>query len=337
MSLKKFILTRLFLTPFMVLILLTLVFFILRILPGDPVRVAVGPKLPPEYVKKICHELGLDKPIIVQYFDYLWSLLHGDFGKSLITRRSFANELIDRFKASVELAIASIIVAIPLGLFIGDVSAKYEGSPLAHLARLFTVATYSIPVFWLGIIFQVVFGIWLGILPITGGPPPMVKYSVRAITGFTTLDCLLNGDFIGFAECIRHLILPAVTLGVVISGIIGKVSRNALVEVMHLDYVTAAKARGLPEKIIHDKYIFRNALIPIITIIGLQLALLLGGAILTETTFDYPGLGTYLKDAVLSRDYTVVQAAVTLYAIMVAVISFIVDIIYAFLDPRIRY
>lgn len=337
MSLKRFILVRVFLTPVMVLILFTLIFIILRILPGDPVRVAVGPKLPPEYIEKIKKELGLDKPLWRQYLDCLYGYLHGDFGKSLITRRSFKDELMSRFKASLELTIFSMLIAIPLGFFIGEVGAKNSGKALDHLTRVFTVASYSIPVFWLGVILQLVFGVWLKVLPVTGGPPPQVKFRIHEITGLVTLDCLLNGDIAGFITTIEHMILPAFTLGFVISGVIGRVTRNALLEVMQQDYVVAARARGIPEDRVYGKYIFRNALLPIVTIISLQIALLLGGAVLTETTFDYPGLGTYLKDAILMRDYTIVQAAVTLYAIIVAVINLIVDVIYAFLDPRIRY
>ncbi|RLF22889.1 MAG: ABC transporter permease, partial [Thermoprotei archaeon] len=272
-----------------------------------------------------------------QYIDYIVGLLHGDFGKSLITRRSFKEELLSRFAASLELALCSMLVAIPLGLSLGYLGATRRGSSLDHISRLLGVASYSIPVFWLGVILQLIFGIWLGIFPVTGGAPPSIKFRVPRITGMVMLDSLLSGDIEAFLITVKHMVLPSLTLGFVISGVINKVTRNAMLEVLSEDYVIAAKARGIPDFRIKIKYGLRNALIPILTIAGLQFALLMGGAVLTESTFSYSGLGTYMRDAVLSRDYTVVQAAVTLYAIIVAFVNLVVDIIYALLDPRIRY
>ncbi len=336
-GLRQYVVFRLLLTPLMVLILLTMVFLILRVLPGDPVRASVGPKVPEEYVERIRHELGLDKPLYQQYIDYVIGLLHGDFGKSLITRRSFKEELMDRFAASLELAICSMVVAMPLGMSMGYLGATRKGRPLDHLSRVLGVASYAIPVFWLGVILQLVFGIWLRALPVTGGAPPTVKFRIPKITGLMLVDSLVAGDVDAFLTTLEHMVLPSLTLGFVISGIINKVARNAMIEILSEDYVTAARARGIPELRVRLRYGLRNALIPILTIAGLQFALLLGGAVLTESTFSYSGLGTYLRDAVLSRDYTVVQAAVTLYAVIVALVNLVVDLVYAFLDPRIRY
>ncbi len=337
MGLKEYIVVRACLTPVMIFILLSLIFIVVRVLPGDPVRAAVGPKLPETYVEMIRHELGLDKPLWQQYIEWFWNLLHGDFGKSIITRRPFADELWSRFKATIELAVAGMIVAIPLGIALGYIGAVNEGSAADHASRVIGVASYAIPVFWLGIMLQLVFGIYLHWLPVTGRPSPVITSEVPTITGFLSIDSIITGHFDVFLELVRHLILPAVTLGFVIAGIINRVTRNSMIEALRSDYVLAAKSRGIPSRRVNLRYGLRNALIPVVTVMGLQMALLMGGAVLTETVFNYPGLGTYLKDAILSKDYTVIQAIVALYAIAVAVINFAVDIVYAFLDPRIRY
>ncbi len=337
MTLKTYIITRLTLTPIMVIILLTIVFIILRVLPGDPVLVILGPKASPEAIEKLREALGLNKPLYIQYFEYLNNIIHGNFGTSYYWKIPVKELLWPRFLATVELTFIAIIIAIILGFIFGiggAISKRFD-----VIAKVHTVTAYAVPVFWLGMILQLVFGIYLKWLPITGRVDEylIVTYNVKTITGLLLIDSLIQGNFEVFINTLQHLALPSLALGFIISGIIARTTRQALSETLSMDFITAAKARGLPESKVLFRYGLRNALIPIITVTGLQFALLLAGAVLTETTFSYPGLGTFLVESIQYRDYNAVQAAIVMYAIIVAIVNTIIDVLYAFIDPRIRY
>jgi len=336
MGLLRYIAIRAGLIIPTVLILYTLVFIILRILPGDPVLAVLGTKnIPMEQLEEIRRSLGLDKPYYIQYFEYLWRVLHGDFGTSMIIRgRSIAIDLVERFPATVELSIAGLLVSLAIGIATGFLAAVKRDTKVDIGLRIFGIVTYTLFIPWVGLLFQLVFGVWLGLLPISGRIDPDINLQI--ITGLYVLDSLITGNMRAFTSALKHLILPALTLGLVLSGPYVRLVRNNLVKALESNYVFAYRARGVRERkiLLHA---FRNALIPVVTYAGLQFALLLGGAVLTETTFDWPGIGTYLVEKVSYRDYPAIQAVVIVFAFFVGFISLIVDLIYAVLDPRIRY
>jgi len=336
MGLLRYIAIRASLIIPTVLILYTLVFIILRILPGDPVLAVLGTKnIPMEQLEEIRRGLGLDKPYYIQYFDYLWRVLHGDFGMSMIIRgRSIATDLAERFPATVELSIAGLLVSLAIGIITGFLAAIKRDTKVDTGLRIFGIVTYTLFIPWVGLLLQLVFGVWLGLLPISGRIDPDINLQI--ITGLYVLDSLITGNMRAFTSALKRLILPALTLGLVLSGPYVRLVRNNLVKALESNYVFAYRARGVRERriLLHA---FRNALIPVVTYAGLQFALLLGGAVLTETTFDWPGIGTYLVEKVSYRDYPAIQAVVIVFAFLVGLISLIVDLIYAVLDPRIRY
>jgi peptide/nickel transport system permease protein len=321
-----------------------MVFLVMRVLPGDPVALHFEKKADPQQMEQMRHLLGMDKPLWAQYFDYISGLVdinyfsaHGypNLGKSMQSFEEVGGQVFSAFPATLELAIYSMIIASALGILLGVIASKSYNSVLDHLIRGFGTVTYAIPVFFLGVILQLIFGVYLHWLP-TGlrinpsvTPPP-------TITGLYTVDSLLQGNFIKFYESLKALILPSSTLGLILSGIFIRLTRTNMLETLRLDFVTAAKARGLKESTVTYGYALRNAFLPILTMMGLQFAMLLGGAILTETTFSWPGLGRYIVQRINFRDYTAIQGAVVMFGLFVALVSLIVDILYAYFDPRIR-
>lgn len=340
MGLKEHVLYRLALTPAMLLILLTLVFFLMRVLPGDPVTMLEGKHIPEDVLARRRAELGLDKPLHVQYADYLYSVfVKFDLGLTALERIPVSYLIATRLPATIELTIAASIVAIGLGVLLGVLSARYEESLFPQFTRVYSSVVYSIPVFYLGMLLQLSIGRGLG-LPTTGRLSPVNMVSLEAVsgkTGFVLVDSLLAGrpdialDFLG------HLALPALTLGIYLSGVFTRVTFLSISEAMTQDFTRAARSRGIREWRIVTRYGFRNALIPILTMAGLQVAALLGGAVLTETTFNWEGLGLLVYEGILKRDYAIVQGAVTIYAVIVAIVSLVVDVAYALVDPRVRY
>jgi len=344
MGLRSYIITRVLLTIPTLLLLLTMVFLVMRVLPGDPVALHFEKKADPQQMEQMRHLLGMDKPLWAQYFDYISGLVdinyfsaHGypNLGKSMQSFEEVGGQVFSAFPATLELAIYSMIIASALGILLGVIASKSYNSVLDHLIRGFGTVTYAIPVFFLGVILQLIFGVYLHWLP-TGlrinpsvTPPP-------TITGLYTVDSLLQGNFIKFYESLKALILPSSTLGLILSGIFIRLTRTNMLETLRLDFVTAAKARGLKESTVTYGYALRNAFLPILTMMGLQFAMLLGGAILTETTFSWPGLGRYIVQRINFRDYTAIQGAVVMFGLFVALVSLIVDILYAYFDPRIR-
>ncbi|MEM1520222.1 MAG: ABC transporter permease [Candidatus Korarchaeum sp.] len=336
MGLARYVGIRALLIVPTVMVLYTLVFLILRILPGNPVLAVLGTKnIPEEQLRAIMERLGLTKPYHVQYLEYLANLLRGDMGVSLIIQgRPIAQDIVERLPATVELAISSIIVSLLLGISFGYLAARGRGSPIDSLIRVLGSFLYTIFIPWFGMLLQIIFGIWLGLLPIGGRITPGV--APTGPTGFVLLDSLIAGDLIAFFDSLRYLILPSVTLGIMLSGPYMRLARNNMVRALDSGFSVAYRARGVRESRIVS-YSLRHAMIPIITYTGLQFALLLGGAVLTETTFSWPGIGTYLVEKVFYRDYPAIQAVVIVFAFFVGLISLVVDVIYAYVDPRIRY
>ncbi len=335
MSLKQYIIVRLILAIPMLFILLAVIFFVLRIMPGDPVLAVLGGKAPKAVIDRLRHELGLDKPIIVQFGDYLVDLMRGDLGKSTLTERPVWDEIMDRFPATMELTIFAFLVALAIGVFWGAEAAHRKDGPVDVSARIFAILMYAIPVFWLGLMMQMIFGAYLRWLPIGSRLSPVVN--LKVITGFYLIDSIITLNWAAFKDALAHLILPGTTLGLVISSIFLRMVRNNAVLMYSMDFVKAARARGIKERVILYRHVLKNAFVPIMTMMGLQFALLLGGAVLTETTFSWPGMGSYLVLRIKYRDFPAVQGTVVFFALIVIAISIIVDIINALVDPRVRY
>ncbi len=334
-SLKQYIITRIFLAIPMLFILLAIIFFVLRIMPGDPVAAILGGKASAEVIEKLRHELGLDKPLLVQFGDYLLNLLKGDLGISTLTKRPVWNEIMDKFPATLELTLFAFVIAVAIGILWGGPAARYKDRAVDVSARMFAILLYAIPVFWLGLMMQLIFGSYLRWLPVGGRLSPVID--LKVITGLYLVDSLITGNFKAFVDVLKHLLLPGTTLGLVISSIFLRMVRNNTVLMYGQDFVKAARARGIKERDILYKHALKNALVPIMTMMGLQFALLLGGAVLTETTFSWPGMGSFLVLRIRYRDFPAIQGTVVFFALMVIVISIIVDVINALIDPRIRY
>ncbi len=342
MSLKSYIITRALLTIPTVLLLVTIVFLIVRVLPGDPALLHFGKSVNPTALAEVKHSLGLDVPIYVQYFNYMTGLFQGNLGVAFSNYQPVASQVISAFPATLELAVGSMLVAVVVGVLLGVRSSRKYGSVEDTVIRTFGVVIYSIPVFFLGLILIFVFAILLHVLPSGGRISALVPtggtfFGVHIQTGLYTVDSLLAGNLGEFVDAIKHLILPCTALGLYISAVFLRITRSNMLETLGQEYVTAAKARGLKERTVLYSYGLRNGLLPVLTIMGLEFAGLLGGAILTETTFAWNGIGTYIVTAITDRDYIAIQGAVVFFGILVALVSLVVDILYAYLDPRIRY
>ena len=342
MTLRTYIVSRILLTIPMIFILLTTVFLVMRVLPGDPVMLHFEKTASPETINHMRIMLGLNKPLWAQYVDYIVGLFRGDLGKSMQDFSSVGQQIFSAYPATLELAICSMLVAVLVGIFLGVEASKSYNKPKDHMIRLFGIVTYATPVFFIGMILQLVFGVWLHWLP-TGGraapgmdPTGLTLGGLHVKSGLFIIDSILEGNIIKFVDSIKYLILPSLALGLALCGIFIRLTRTNMFETMRLDFVTAAKARGLKEITVTYKYALRNAFLPILTMMGLQFALLLGGAVLTETTFSWPGLGRYIVDRINFRDYTAIQGAVVVFGLFVAIVSLAVDLLYAYLDPRIR-
>ncbi|NOY11079.1 MAG: ABC transporter permease [Archaeoglobi archaeon] len=334
-SLKAYIITRTLMVIPTVLILLTLVFFIMRILPGDPISAMVGQKVPEEVLERMREEAGLNKPLAVQYIDYLKGVFTGDLGNSMIWgRRPVVEEIMDRFPATLELTIFGFTISVLLGVLTGSIAAFRRGSKVDAGMRIYSVVAYTLFIPWFGMLLQMLFGVYMKVLPIGGRITPGL--APEHITGLYVLDSILTLNLESLKASLLHLLLPSLTLGIVLSGAYTRILRNNLIDVLSQDFITAYRARGVRERKV-IKHAMKNAFIPVVTLMGLQFAILLAGAVLTESTFSWPGMGTFLLERIEYRDYNSVQGAIVFYAVFVALISLVVDVIYALLDPRIRY
>lgn len=334
-SLRRYIAARVALTAPMLLILLTVVFLLLRVAPGDPIRATLGDRLTEEQIEQRRDQLGLNDPLYVQYGRYLLGVVTGDFGDPVTDRRSTAEVIRDTFPASFELAAFAMMVAIGVGVLVGAVSGRLRDTPFDVGGRLFGIVVYAAPIFWLGILGQLVFSVRLGWFP-TGGRIRGFN-APSDVTGFYIIDSIITLDWGAFVATLHHLILPGTTLGLVIGGIFVRLVRVNMLQTLRADYVEAAHARGVGERTVLFRHAFKNALVPVVTIIGLQSALLMGGAILTERVFSWPGLGTAVIGFIGARDYVGVQGIVTFLALVIVVVSLLIDVVNGIVDPRIRY
>ncbi|NRD78194.1 ABC transporter permease [Bacillus sp. BRMEA1] len=319
-----------------VLIGMTLVVFaIIHAIPGNPAQVILGQRATKEAVKALTEQLGLNKPWYIQYFEYIKSLLHGDLGISLRTRGPINEEIWPYLMATLELTIVAMLIAIIIGVNAGVISAWFSNSWFDYTAMVLALIGVSLPIFWLGLMEQWAFSIKLGWLPTTGRED--VRDPVNAMTNLYLLDTLLQGRFDQFWVVLQHLILPSLALATIPMAIIARMTRATMLEVMKSDFIRTARAKGLRMFWVVYKHSFKNAIIPVLTVIGLQTGLLLGGAILTETIFGWPGIGRYLFDAISYRDYPVIQSGILIIAAIFVFINLIVDLLYVFVDPRIKF
>jgi peptide/nickel transport system permease protein len=314
---------------------LLIVFVIAHLTPGDPVLIALGEHATPEAIDRLRAELDLDEPLHLQFISYIGRVMRGDLGRSIQNNERVIVELATRFPATIELTFAAMLIASVVGIATGVVAAARQNSWFDGASMFVALFGFSMPIFWLGIMLILLFAWYLGWFPISG----RLDYTIELtrLTNFYLVDALLSGNWKAFGNALRHLILPAVTLSTVALAIIARMTRSSLLEVLRQDYVRTARAKGLGEVRVISRHALKNAFIPIVTVIGLNVGSLLGGAILTETIFAWPGVGRLVVDAIFARDYPIVQGAVLVIALVFVVVNLLVDLSYAYLDPRIRY
>ncbi|MEM6839860.1 MAG: ABC transporter permease [Cyanobacteria bacterium P01_C01_bin.120] len=336
-ALRYYIITRLLLAPLMIWTITTVVFLLLRATPGDPVDALLGPRAPDAAKDTLRLQLGLDAPLWIQYLRYFKDLLALNLGTSIASQGQTVWEIIgDHFPATVELALCGMLVAAGVGLTVGAIAASRPNSPLDAGGRLFGIVTYAVPMYWFGMLLQLLFAVQLRWFPI-GTRFPLGETPPAGPTGLYLLDSVLTGRVDLFLTTLHYLALPSLTLGILISGVFERIVRVNLKQTLRADYVEAARARGIPEVQIVMAHALKNALIPVVTVLGLTFATLLGGAVLTEVTFSWPGLANRLYEAISQRDYPVVQGLMVFFAMIVALVSIAIDILNAYVDPRIRY
>lgn len=310
-------------------------FFMVRAIPGDPAQIMLGQQATQEQVQQIRENMGLDKPIFVQYGLFLKDALRGDLGDSIVTGRPVTTELLTRLPATLELTAFAMLIAILVGIPVGVISAVRQYSLLDKSTSVLALTGISMPIFWLAMILVVIFGVNLELLPFPGRLDPTT--GITAITGLVLVDSLLTLNFAGFWDGLLHLIMPALALATIPMAVIMRMTRSSMLEVMNEDYVRTARAKGVVPWRVVFKHALRNAMLPTITVIGLQTGLLMGGAIITETIFSWPGIGLYTYNSISSRDYASIQGVVLYAALLFVLINLLVDILYAILDPRVRY
>jgi peptide/nickel transport system permease protein len=311
------------------------VFFMVRAIPGDPAQIMLGQQATQEQVQQVTESMGLDKPIFVQYGLFLKDAIRGDLGDSIVTGRPVTTELMVRLPATFELVAFAMLIAILVGVPVGVISAVRQYSLLDKTTSVLALTGISMPIFWLAMILVVIFGVNLELLPFPGRLDPTI--GITAITGLVLVDSLLTLNFAGFWDGLLHLIMPALALGTIPMAVIMRMTRSSMLEVMHEDYVRTARAKGVVPWRVVSKHALRNAMLPTITVIGLQVGLLMGGAIITETIFSWPGIGLYAYNSISTRDYASIQGVVLYGALLFVLVNLIVDVLYAILDPRVRY
>ena len=331
----RFVLHRLLLIVPTFIGITIVAFGLVRVLAGDPVALLAGERvMSPERHAQLSEQLGFNRPIWEQYLDYVLSALSGDFGVSIKTKTDVLDQFLTLFPATLELAFCAMLFAIVVGIPAGIFAAIKRGSWFDQIAMGSALVGYSMPIFWWGLLLIILFSGILGWTPVSGRIA--LSFFFKPVTGFMTIDSLIYGNWNAFVSALRHLILPSVVLGTIPLAIIARQTRSAMLEVLGEDYVRTARAKGLSPRRVIGLHALRNALIPVITTIGLQIGLLMGGAILTETIFSWPGVGKWMVDAIGRRDYAVVQGGLLIIAIIVMVVNLIVDLLYAFINPRIR-
>ena len=334
-SLPRYVVQRALLIIPMIWVLLTFVFLLLRVAPGDPVSAAVGGKLDEQALDIRRHALGIDRPLYVQYFEYMWDVARLNFGQTISDNRPIIDIVRDNGGATLTLTIGAFIFALLIGVPLGLYAGRARDSLADVVIRIFGVVTYAAPIFWTGLLLVIL------VAPL-GWPTfdiasPITKFEVPPRTHIILVDAMLAGNGDAVVDILQHHLLPCFTLGLLLCGVFVRLVRVNLLQTLKDDYVEAARARGIPERYVIRRHAFRNALIPVITVLGLQVALTMSGAVLTERTFNWPGLGDTLIDYIIKRDYAAVQGLVTFFAVVVVVVSLLVDIVNAMIDPRVRY
>ena len=332
----RFALTRIGLVITTFVGITVMAFFLIRLVPGDPIETMAGERgVDPVRHEQLRREFGFDQPLLVQYDRYVARVLHGDLGRSMITHESVLSEFAALFPATVELALCAMLLALIIGLPAGIVAAVRRNSIFDHGVMGAALTGYSMPIFWWGLLLIMLFSVELDLTPVSGRIA--VQYYIEPVTGFLLVDTLLEGDRDAFVSALSHLVLPAIVLGTVPLAVIARMTRSAMLEVLGEDYIRTARAKGLPAYRVICIHALRNALIPIITVIGLQVGVLLTGAILTETIFSWPGVGKWLIEAINRRDYPVLQGGMLLIGAVVMAVNLAVDLTYGLINPRIRH
>lgn len=333
----RFLLRRLALTVPTFVALMFVTFMMIRLVPGDPIEVRRGERgISPERLAELRHEMGLDQPIWKQFLDYVWGLLHGDFGVSIITKNPVLQEFLTLFPATVELSTCALLFAIIIGIPAGVIAASRRGGIYDQTLMGLALTGYSMPIFWWGLILILFSSITLGLTPVSGRVD-LIKFYYPQVTGFMLIDSLISGQKGAFGDAVRHLILPTIVLGTVPLAIIARMTRSSMLEVLEEDYVRTARAKGLAPYRVIGIHALRNALIPVVTVIGLSVGSLLAGAVLTETIFSWPGVGKWLIESIGRRDYPALQGGIMLISSIVIVVNLLVDMTYGLINPRIRH
>jgi len=330
----RFAVRRLFLLVPILIGLSLLLFVWVRALPGTPAAALLGERATPAAVERFERQYGLDRPIHVQYWAYVKTIASGDLGTSVASRRPVITEIKERFPATVELALAAMLFAVCVGLPLGFVAAKRYGGVVDHGSLFLSLIGISIPIFFLGIILKYVFAVRLGWLPTVGRQDVLID--AEHPTGFYILDAIVTGNWEAALDAIKHLVLPAIALGSIPLAIIARITRASTLDVQNEDYVRTARAKGLPPRTVDGRHVLRNALLPVVTILGLQVGVLLGGAVLTETVFAIPGMGSWLKEAIFNHDYPVLMGGILFLAVIFVLVNLVVDLTYGLINPRIR-
>ncbi len=311
------------------------VFLLIHLIPGDPAQTMLGERATQETIAQLRESMGLNDPLYVQFIRFFNRLLHGDLGRSIMSNNKVLEEITQRFPATLELSIFAMFFAVFVGIPVGIFAATHQNSIFDNLSMLIALIGVSMPIFWLGLMFIWLFAVNLGWLP------PSSRLSVgielNTITNLYIIDSIISFNWEAFKNTISHLILPSVALGTIPMAIIARMTRSSMLEVLRQDYIRTAYSKGLKDRVVVYKHALKNAFIPIITVVGLQFGVLLGGAVLTETIFSWPGLGKYLIDAIYARDFPVVQGGILFFAITFVLVNLLVDISYAAIDPRIEY
>jgi dipeptide transport system permease protein len=333
----RFLLRRLALTIPTFIALMFVTFAAIRMVPGDPVEVRVGERgISPERLAVFRHELGLDQSVWKQFLDYVVQLLHGDFGTSLATNQKVLTEFAALFPATIELSLAGMLFAVVLGIPAGTIAAARRGTIFDQTLMGLSVTGYSMPIFWWGLLLIMFVAERWGLTPVSGRID-LIKYYFDPVTGFMVIDAWLSGQVGAVKDALHHLVLPAVVLGTIPLAVIARMTRSAMLDVLNEDYVRTARAKGLPAWRVIGLHALRNALIPVITIIGLQVGTLMAGAVLTETIFSWPGVGKWLIESISRRDYPALQGGVMLISSIVILVNLMVDLTYGLINPRIRH
>lgn len=334
MKLTTFILKRLGLMLIVMAGVATIVFFITHVIPADPVGAILGGNAPDELVAKIRHQLGIDKPIHWQFVDYITGIFQGNFGVSLITSRPVLDDIRQFFPATIELAVTAILITIIFGVLFGIISAIKRNTSIDHVLRIFAILGVSMPVFWLGLL--LILGLYYHLDWLPGGGRHSLFIIPPRITGLVILDSLISGNWRSLWDGLQHLILPAFVLGYSSTASVARIMRASMLDVLQQDYIRTAKSKGLSKRVVIFRHALKNALIPVVTVIGVDFGNLLGGAVLTETIFSWPGLGRYIVNALLMLDYPAVTGGTLFIAFVYSLMNLLVDISYAVIDPRMR-